>query len=407
MDDSIIGIETHKRASLWAIVPVKPFKQAKSRLAKTMSPSARMELAAQLLQRTLETLVKCASLAQVLVVSSDDDALRMARGYGAQALPEKTPSNLNRALTQAAALAASKGATAILILPSDLPILTGNDLDEMVALAATGAARCCVICPDRHEQGTNALFLSPPDAIALAFGEGSFARHSDLAHAAGLALHVAHVAGMMLDLDTPADWKLWHAQGAFFARRSVRRYATQPISAATLERLVTAATWAPSAHNRQPWRFALVVNERSRQALAIAMGERLRADRLADGDAPATIEADVQRSNARIAGAPVVVVACMSIADMDKYPDAKRAHAEETMATQSVAMALQNLLLAAHSEGLGACWMCAPLFCADVVKSALKLADDWQPQALVTLGVPANEGKPASRKSVSAVSRWM
>ena len=71
------------------------------------------------------------------------------------------------------------------------------------------------------------------------------------------------------------------------------------------------------------------------------------------------------------------------------------------MAVQSVAMAVQNLLLAAHAEGLGACWMCAPLFCAEIVCRALDLPADWEPQALITLGYPGIGGKPAARRPVS------
>jgi nitroreductase len=76
------------------------------------------------------------------------------------------------------------------------------------------------------------------------------------------------------------------------------------------------------------------------------------------------------------------------------------------MAVQSVAMALQNLLLAAHAEGLGACWMCAPLFCPDAVQTALDLPDDWEPQALISLGYPAGPGKQRPRKPLADVARY-
>jgi coenzyme F420-0:L-glutamate ligase / coenzyme F420-1:gamma-L-glutamate ligase len=175
-------------------------------------------------------------------------------------------------------------------------------------------------------------------------------------------------------------------------RRSIRRYTADPVPAEVIERLLTAAVWAPSAHNRQPWRFATITTPEAKTRLAQAMGDRLRADRLADGDPAGVVEADASRSLARIAGAPVVVVVCLTLADMDHYPDARRAQAEYLMAVQSVAMAVQNLLLAAHSEGLGACWMCAPLFCGDAVRDSLDLPSDWQPQALVTLGRPASGG---------------
>ena len=190
------------------------------------------------------------------------------------------------------------------------------------------------------------------------------------------------------------------------SRRSIRRYTDQRVPTEVIERLLTAATWAPSAHNRQPWRFATVVADSAKETLAAAMGERLRADRLADGDPVEAVEADVARSRARLTSAPVVIAVCLSMADMDRYPDPRRGDAEQVMAIQSVAMAVQNLLLTAHAEGLGACWMCAPLFCPDVVKDALDLPNDWESQALITLGYPANEGKPTVRKLREDVRVW-
>jgi F420 biosynthesis protein FbiB-like protein len=187
------------------------------------------------------------------------------------------------------------------------------------------------------------------------------------------------------------------------ARRSIRRYAPRPVPAGVIERLLTAATWAPSAHNRQPWRFVVVTAADEKDRLARAMGERLRADRLADGDAPEAVAADADRSHARITGAPLVVAVCVTLADMDAYPDARRGQAEYLMAVQSAAMAVQNLLLAAHAEGLGACWLCAPLFCSDTVVAALGLPAEWRAQALVTVGYPAGVGKPAMRRPLAEV----
>lgn len=184
-------------------------------------------------------------------------------------------------------------------------------------------------------------------------------------------------------------------------RRSIRRYTPQPVAPDVVERLLTAALWAPSAHNRQPWRFAVLTEASAKEQLAHAMGVRLQADRLADGDPPDVVLADVDRSTARLTGAPVLIVLCLTMSDMDTYADARRQNAEYLMAVQSVAMAAQNLLLAAHAEGLGACWLCAPLFCGDTVRATLGLPDDWQPQALLTIGYPANSGKPASRRALA------
>lgn len=188
-------------------------------------------------------------------------------------------------------------------------------------------------------------------------------------------------------------------------RRSIRRYRPDAIPREVLETLLQAAVWAPSAHNRQPWRFAVIETAEQKTRLAAATGERLRRDLEADGVPQAVIEADTARSYARITAAPVVIVLCMTMADMDSYPDARRSQNEYVMAVQSAAMAGQNLLLAAHELGLGACWLCAPLFCPDVVRDVLELAADWQPQALITLGYPG-ETRTKERRPLEMSVVW-
>src|SRR5262245_41445696 len=188
-------------------------------------------------------------------------------------------------------------------------------------------------------------------------------------------------------------------------RRSIRRYRPEPLPAGVIERLIDAARLAPSAHNRQPWRFVVLQDAAEKARLADAMGARLRADRLADGDAPEAVEKDVAGSRSRITSAPAVIAVCCTLVDMDRYPDTRRAEAERLMAVQSTAMAAQNLLLLAHAEGLGACWMCAPLFCADTVRLALDLPSDWQPQALITLGHPASAGRRRERRAITDIMR--
>ncbi len=194
-------------------------------------------------------------------------------------------------------------------------------------------------------------------------------------------------------------------ESIIFARRSIRRYQDRPVAQQTLENVLTAALWAPSAHNRQPWRFAVVTSPDQRRDLALAMGARLRADLAADHVPPDLIEKDANRSYSRISSAPALILVCLSMVDMDRYPDAKRSANERAMAVQSTAMAVQNLLLASQSEGLGACWMCAPLFCPDVVSTQLDLPADWEPQALVTLGYPAEE-KHSTRQPLETRVLW-
>jgi F420 biosynthesis protein FbiB-like protein len=148
-------------------------------------------------------------------------------------------------------------------------------------------------------------------------------------------------------------------------------------------------------------------DETSKQRLAKAMGERLRADRAADGDEMSAIDADVSRSYSRITAAPLVVVVCAEARVMDRYPDSRRSEAEYLMAVQSTAMAAQNLLLAAQSEGLGACVMCAPLFCQDTVAATLDLPAEWRPQMLITVGRTASGGNERPRFAAGEVTIWI
>lgn len=200
----------------------------------------------------------------------------------------------------------------------------------------------------------------------------------------------------------PAEDAFWRLlQG----RRSIRRYQDRPVARELIEQILTAALWAPSAHNRQPWRFCVVSDEDAKQRLSARMSEQWRRDLGADGADPVFIEKRVAISHARLTGAAALIVASVSMEEMDVYPDAKRADAEWIMAVQSTALACQNLLLAAHHFGLGACWMCAPLFVPDLVRSALDLPAAWHPQALITLGYPA-ETKEKDRAPLDQRVIW-
>ncbi len=172
-------------------------------------------------------------------------------------------------------------------------------------------------------------------------------------------------------------------------RRSIRRFQQRPVDPAMVTRMLEAARWAPSAHNRQPWRFVVIVEEQEKRSLADRMADRLASELRADGVDQEIIAQDVDRSRRRLSDAPVLIVVCLSMADMDRYTDQRRQGFEHTMAVQSVAMAAQNLLLMAHAQGLGACWLCAPLFCQDVPREVLSLPPDYEPQGIVIVGHPA------------------
>ena len=193
--------------------------------------------------------------------------------------------------------------------------------------------------------------------------------------------------------------------GLIQRRRSLRQFTAQPIERGTLETLITAASWSPSAHNRQPWRFAVVATQEAKVGLATAMGQRLRADLQRDGLAPEKIEADATRSYQRLTSAAALVVVCLTMQDMDSYSDATRQNHELTMAIQSTAMAGQNLLLMAHYLGLAACWMCAPLFCQETVREALALPIDWWAQGVIALGYPA-QSREKTREPLETRVLW-
>ncbi|HUF39110.1 MAG TPA: nitroreductase family protein [Anaerolineales bacterium] len=191
------------------------------------------------------------------------------------------------------------------------------------------------------------------------------------------------------------------------SRRSVRRFRQDPIPREILDGLIETAVRAPSAHNRQPWRFAVLTTPEAREDLAAAMGAEFRRDLLADGVSPQEADRQVQRSRERITSAPAAVVLCLTMAGMDRYPDPDRRKAEFRMAMQSVALAGGQLLLAAHAEGLGGVWVCAPLFAQGAVQRALDLPEDWEPQGMVLLGRP--DGPPAGRdrRPVAEVARFL
>jgi F420 biosynthesis protein FbiB-like protein len=172
-------------------------------------------------------------------------------------------------------------------------------------------------------------------------------------------------------------------------RRSVRRYQDRPVPRQLIEQVLEAASWAPSPHGRQPWRFVVLTRDAPKRALADAMGEEWRRQLAMDGQDQATVELRRQKSHQRILRAPAIVIPCLYLADLDVYPDTDRNAAEATMAIQSLGCAVQNMLLMAYSLGLDGGWMCAPLFCPDVVAAALDLDSALTPHALITLGYAA------------------
>lgn len=192
--------------SLWAIVPVKPLRRGKSRLAGVLSEEERTFLNFSMLSHTLKILSEVPEIEQTLVISRDPSALALAREYNARTVHESGAPHLNAALRRATVVAKIYATSGVLILPADLPLL--NVSDVQVLLDRVKKPPVVVITPDRHRDGTNALLVSPAGFIDYAFGPGSFQRHCERAQQAGARLEVAELPSLGLDLDLPEDLDL-------------------------------------------------------------------------------------------------------------------------------------------------------------------------------------------------------
>jgi len=186
-------------------------------------------------------------------------------------------------------------------------------------------------------------------------------------------------------------------------RRSIREYTSREVSERILETILEAATWAPSAHNAQPWRFIVVKDSALKLKLAKTMANRWKKDLAKNGVSEKDLENLVKASVERFTKAPIVIVPCLTMAEMHHYPDKRRQKIEFLMGVQSVAAATENMLLAAHAMGLGACWFCAPLFCPESLRKVLNIPSSVEPQALITVGYTAYRQEPPSRKPLKEI----
>jgi 2-phospho-L-lactate guanylyltransferase len=195
--------------SIWAIVPVKPLKRAKSRLASVLSVEEREAFSRKLLTHTLDVVAQVPDIEKILVVSRDTTVLRIAREHDARTVTESGAPELNAALTRAANLATSFGADAVLVVSTDLPLMAPPDLESMIA-SADSSHNSIVIAPDRHDASTNAIFMRPPRIVPFVFGPDSFAHYTSLAKDRGIDSHIHRPQGLMLDVDTPEDLTLYY-----------------------------------------------------------------------------------------------------------------------------------------------------------------------------------------------------
>lgn len=186
-------------------------------------------------------------------------------------------------------------------------------------------------------------------------------------------------------------------------RRSVRQYQPTQPTRAQIEQILEAARWAPSPHGRQPWRFVVLTRQERKACLANAMGASWQKNLEMDGQSQEVVGRRLEKSRWRILNAPALIMPCLYLEDLDRYPDAQRQNDETTMAIQSLGAAIQNMLLMAYDLGLDGGWMCAPLFCPEVVCQALELDRRLIPHALITLGYASADPRRRERLPLSTL----
>jgi 2-phospho-L-lactate guanylyltransferase len=217
-----------------AILPVKSFGSAKQRLAETLGGGARKALAQAMFSDVLATLRRVPELDEIAVVTADPAAESAAAGERVTVLHDSAQRGQSAATLIGIRHALAMGYERVLLVPGDTPLLQPREVAALI-----DAPQGLVIVADRHGTGTNALVMSPPDAIEPAFGPDSFARHTAAAHAAHVACHGEEVPGLALDVDTPSDL-------AELATALERRRGQAPSTRGALRQLERAGAWTPS-----------------------------------------------------------------------------------------------------------------------------------------------------------------
>ena len=192
------------RSTPWLLVPVKALSVGKQRLSGVLSDSQRQRLNHFFLCHTLEVASGFPGLDRTAVVSDAEDVLTLARSVGARTIC--TPRHeLNGALADGCSFLIQDNASAIIVLPVDLPAIQPADLEEIADL---GLHHNMVICPDRHAVGTNAMFVSSTFVPNFHFGADSFRLHQMEARRGGITPKLFFNKRIEMDVDLPVDLEI-------------------------------------------------------------------------------------------------------------------------------------------------------------------------------------------------------
>jgi coenzyme F420-0:L-glutamate ligase/coenzyme F420-1:gamma-L-glutamate ligase len=194
------------------------------------------------------------------------------------------------------------------------------------------------------------------------------------------------------------------AANAVFERRTVRAFSAEPVGDEPLRRAVAAAITAPAPHHSTPWAYAVV--REARMALLAAMRARWEHDLRADGFTDDEVATRLRRGDV-LAHAPEIVVPLLDHDALHPYPDAARRGAEHRMFLVAIGASVENLLVSLAADGLGSCWVSSTLFCGDIVRDVLGLADRYEPCGAIAVGHPAQPPTPRDPRDPEEFLRWL
>lgn len=201
----------------FAIVPVKRFENAKTRLSSILDMDDRILLSSLMLEDTVKILSSVRSLTQVVIVSADRRAEEMAIKHGVTFLREEKEKGVNSAVAMADLYSIREAAEATVVIPQDLPLLDPIEVSKACQLAEN-ESRCIVICPSLRYDGTNMLLRKPPSVIATFYDNDSYNMHVKAALKLGIPVKGLFSKSVMYDIDTPEDAQQLTKEEVFSAR---------------------------------------------------------------------------------------------------------------------------------------------------------------------------------------------
>jgi len=192
-----------RERTIWAVLPIKRTDRAKQRLSPVLTRKQRQSLALLMMQDVLDALIAARGLEGIMVVTEDPSATAIAGRAGCRVVADGADSGHTAAVTTAGTILRTENKSGLLTIPGDVPLVTAAEIEALLAAHATPPA--FTIAPAHDDLGSNAILLTPPDAVKLRFGKDSFRWHLAAARAAGLVPRVLRLRGLGCDLDAPTD----------------------------------------------------------------------------------------------------------------------------------------------------------------------------------------------------------